>query len=150
MQKPFHEGYPQVVINHLTADTITVARRLGIGTAWPQDECGGVKNGSFMIQTWDLAFDRLRIPLMLGDENDFLPDRHGQPFHQSIIDEIDSVNTEAEVRFMFAVVEKCDIPKDKTKVLEHWDAMLNRLSLPTTTDFDVTGYLGLARQEKAT
>jgi len=126
-----------------------MARRLGVNTAWPKDDCGGVKNGSFMVQAWDLAFDRLGIPLALGDENDFLPDRNGRPFHQSVVDEIDNVNNEAEALFLSAVIKKCYVPKDKDKVLEHWGAMLKRIGVSTTTDFDIAQYLGLARPAQA-
>lgn len=150
MQKPFHLGFPHVIVNYLTPEAISIAKFLGMNTIFPPDDCGGVKSGMLTVHAWGFAFENMGIELEKDGQYDFYPDRTGRPFYQSIVDAIGRVESEAEARFISAAVAVCILPQDKERVLARWDGMLQRLGLSASTiDFDIAEYLGLPRHAQA-
>lgn len=134
----------------LTKESIRIARKLGIYTKYPRDEHGCAKNGAESVHAWDAAFHRMKIPLVLNDENCWFPNTSGIPFHEALLRIIPGISNVDEMKFIASVIAVCEVPKDQEEILKIWDVMLEHFSFDwKQIDFDIANHLGVSRQAKA-
>jgi hypothetical protein len=150
LKKPFHESFPVVIKEHLTKESIKIGKMLGVYTKYPADDCGGVKNGAESVHAWDAAFHRMKLPLVLNDENCWFPDTSGVPFHEALLKIIPGISNVNEMKFLASVIAACEVPAGREEILRVWDVMLERFSFDwQNIDFDIAEHIGLPRQAKA-